>query len=147
MARRAFFRGRLIEQHRFAAHRLQVLVASLAAHILMSSLQRKRRPALVVEERRLPFQAVVAFGARRDLAAIGELRAMDVLMAFLAFARRCLEVGLHQPGAQIRRLMAINAGCPTMCSQQRERRLGMIERAQVMPRFGIVASLTAQRRS
>lgn len=116
MAGRAFFRGRLVEQHRFAAHRLNVLVAGFAVHILMRPLQRKGGTALVVEQGWLPFKAVVAVGALGDLAGIGELRPVDVLMALFAFGWRRLEVGLHQLGPQIRRLVAIDTSRAAMRS-------------------------------
>ena len=50
MAGRAFLRRWLVKQHRFATHRLNVLVARFAAHSLMRSLQGKARAALVIEQ-------------------------------------------------------------------------------------------------
>lgn len=108
MAGRTFFRSRPVKQYRFAADHLNVLVTGFAAHILMRSLQRKSGTALMVEKRGLPFKAVVAVGAGRNFASVGKLRAVDVLMAFFALGRRRFEVGLHQPGSQIRRLVAID---------------------------------------
>lgn len=101
----------------------------------------------MVEQRRLPLKAVVAVGAGRDLASIGELCAMDVLMTLLALGRGRFEVGLHQLSSKVRGLVAIDTGSPAMRSQQGERRLGVIESAKIMPRLGIVAGLTAGRSS
>jgi len=120
VASRAFLRRRLIKQHRFAAHHLNILVAGLAAHILMRASQRERRSAFVVKQRWLPFETVVTVGAGSDFVGIRELRPVDIFVALLALGRSRLEIGLHQLGPKVRRLVAIDAGGPAMRPQQWE---------------------------
>ena len=88
---------RLVEQHHLVLNWLQELVAPFAAHIAVYALQRETGPPVVVEQRRLPFAAVVAVGARRDV--VGRTRklgAVCVLVALLALAGRTFEVDLGQ---------------------------------------------------
>lgn len=89
----------------------------------------------------------MALSARRHLVAIGELRAMDVLMALLTLARSCLEIGLHQSGPQIRRLMTIDTSCPAMRAQEGKGGPGVIKRPQVVPRVGVVAGFATSSRA
>lgn len=87
----------------------------------------------------------MALGARRHLAAIGELRAVDVFMALLTLARSRLEIGLHQSGPQIRRLVTIDTSCPAMRTQEGKGGLGVIKRPQVVPRVRVVAGFATGR--
>lgn len=87
----------------------------------------------------------MALSARRHPAAIGELPSVDVFMALLTLARSRLEIGLHQPGSQIRRLMTIDTSCPAMRAQEGKGRPGVIERPQVVPRVSVVAGFATGR--
>lgn len=87
----------------------------------------------------------MALGARRHFAAIGELRTVDIFMALLTLARSCLEIGLHQPGSQIRRLMTIDTSRPAMRAQEGKGCPGMIKPSQVVPRVSVVAGFATSR--
>jgi len=126
VARRAIFGRGLVEHNSLSANYLRQLMTLRAADVLMGAPQRKSRPLLMIEQRRLPLHAVVAFGAARHLH-LGELFAMDVLMAVLALCRSGLEVHVHQLGLEVRRLVAINARRRPMGTQQSELCFGVIE--------------------
>lgn len=80
----------------------------------------------MVKQRRLPLCAVVALGARRK-SALGELPAVNVLMAFLTFRRRGFEVHIDQAGFLVGWLMTVHAGSAAMRTDQREGSFGVIE--------------------
>ena len=63
----------------------------------------------MIEQRRLPFRAVVAIRAGRD-AVPGKLLAVDIFMALLAFRGCGREVGGDQPGFKVGRFVAVDAG-------------------------------------
>ena len=84
-------------------------MAAFAAHVAMHSLQRKRSPLVVVEQRRLPLGAVMALCAGGH-SGLGKLFAMNVFVAILALGRSRFEVDTAQPGLEVGRLMAIHAG-------------------------------------
>jgi hypothetical protein len=109
-----FFGSRFIEQYNSGFHRPLQLVASFTLHVLVSTLQRERS-LLVIKQRRLPFGAVVAFGASRDLPA-RELIAMHVQVAVLALAGRKLEIDVQQACLKIRWLVAVNTRSRSVCS-------------------------------
>ena len=92
----------------------------------MRPAQRKFGSLLVIKKRGLPSHAVMAFRAARCLT-LSELPPVDVLVAILAVGRRGLEVHVHQLGFKIGRLVAINASCSTMRTQQRKLCLGVVE--------------------
>ena len=73
-----------------------------------------------------------------------ELTSMRILVAVLACFRRASEPNL---GLTRVRSVAGTARYASMCSAQRESRLGMIEPINVNPRTGAVAGLAAERRS
>jgi len=85
----------------------------------MRAPQRKLRPGLMIKEGWLPFHAVVALGTTRNVV-LGELFAMNILMAALALSRGSPEVNIYQPGLPIWGLMAIHARCGAVGSEQRE---------------------------
>lgn len=91
MARRAVFGRGLIEEYGFGGDNFGQLVTFSAAHILMRSSQGKRSSFFVIEERGLPFQAVVAFCAARYVAH-GKLLPMHIFVAVFALAGRSLEI-------------------------------------------------------
>ena len=66
MAGRALLGCRFVEKDRFGLHHFSQLVTLAAAYVLVCAAQRKRS-LLVVEKRRFPLHAVVAFRAARDL--------------------------------------------------------------------------------
>lgn len=111
VACRALLRCRFVEQHHLCVHRLHQFVATFAAHVAMDALQWKRRPLVVIEQRRLPLRAVVAVRARRNvIRRPGKLRTVHVLVALFTLERRALEVHILEVGTHIRRLVAVDAG-------------------------------------
>ena len=119
MAGRAFLGRRLVEQHSLALHHPAGFVAGFATDVAMGSLQRERRSLIVIEQRWLPLGGVVALCAW-GYAVLGKLLSMNVFMALLALARRCLEVHVQQAGLHVRRLVAIDARGRTMRACQRK---------------------------
>lgn len=87
MAGGAFLRGGLIKKDRFRVHFTDELMASGAAHVAMSSLQRKIRALVVIEKRGLPLGAIVASHAGGH-SGFRELTTVNVLVAFFANSRR-----------------------------------------------------------
>ena len=131
MAGRALLGCRFVEKDRFGLYHLRQLVTVDAAHVLVSAAQRKRS-LLVVEKRRFPLHAVVAFRAARDLP-FGELLSVDVFVAILALGRRHLEIHVHQLGFKVRRLVAIDASGRTMGAKQWKLGPGVVEARQFLP--------------
>jgi len=80
----------------------------------------------MIEERRLPFRAVVTLSAASDVR-FGKLLAVDVLVAILALSRSSLEIDVDEAGLKVGRLVAIATGRRTMRSQQRKLRFRVIE--------------------
>lgn len=72
---------------------------------------------------------------------------MDILMAVLALRRRGFEIDVNQLSSEVRRFVAVDAGCCPMRSQERELRLGVIESRYFLPRLGHMASFTSRGRS
>lgn len=87
----------------------------------------------MIEKRRFPFQTVMTIGACRHFACIGELRTVDVLMTKFALGGSCLEIRVRQFRPHIQWFVAVNAGSPPMCAQQRKCRLGVIKAPQIAP--------------
>lgn len=122
----AFPGGGFVEKDGAAGYGPGQLVASFAADVLVRALQGKCGPLIVVEQRGLPASAVVTLGAGRD-SGLGELPAVDVLVAFLTFRRRRLEVHIDQTRFLVRRFMAVHAGGGSMCAQQGKGSFRVIE--------------------
>ena len=122
----AFFGRGHVEEHGLACDGAGQLVASFAADVLVRPLQGKCGPFIVVKQRWFPPSAVVALGAGRD-STLGKLSAVDVLVAFLTFRRRGLEVHIDQTGFLVRWLVAIHARGGPMRANQREGSFGVIE--------------------
>jgi len=135
-------RSGLVEQHGFAFDLPHELVAIDAFHIRVYALKRKSSVSIVIEQRRLPLGAVVAFGTGRHVS-FCELLAVRIFVALLAVFRRGLKVDVHHRSFKIWRLVAIDAGGGTMCTQQRESRLRVIELGQLLPRFCGMACLAS----
>lgn len=92
----------------------------------------------MIKKRRLPFHAVVALGAARDLP-LGKLLAMDVFVAIFALRGRAFEIHVQKPGFKVRRLMTADTWRSAVRSQQRKACLGVVETGQFFPRFRGVA--------
>src|SRR5271165_6084751 len=91
MARSTFSGRRFIEHNRPSRHYSCQFVASCAARLAMRTLQGKRCPGIVVEERGRPPGAIVTSSARRH-SGLGELLTMNIRVTALTLRRRCLEI-------------------------------------------------------
>lgn len=98
----------------------------------MSPSQWELRAPIMIEQRRFPFRAVVAFRATRD-SRRGELLSVDVLVALLANHRRGSEIHFDQLGLEVGRFVARDASGGTVGSYQGERCLCVIEARQPLP--------------
>jgi len=129
----AGFRRRLVEEHETPVYRLLQCVACRTGNVFVTSFQRESR-FVVIEERRLPFVAVVASSA--IVGAGAELVGMRILMTIAAIGGGFREV--HMPHVEFhgRRLVAIDAGHRAMRSEEREVRLRVIESGQIFPLTG-----------
>ncbi len=126
MARGAILGRRLVEEHGLASDKLRRLVTFRAADVLMSPAQWELRSPLMIEERGLPFHAVVTFNTSGD-SRLRELLPVHVFVALLANGRRGFEVRVDQLGFEVGRFVAIDAGGRTVGSRQRKRRFCMVE--------------------
>jgi len=86
----------------------------------MRALQREGRSRVVIEQGRFPLHAVVTVRARR-IRAFRKLPAVHILVTPFTGRGRRLEIRVNQLGAHILWLVAIDTGCGTMSSEQRER--------------------------
>ena len=94
MASGAVLWCRFVEKNCLCGDHLRQLVTLGAAHILVCATEGEGGAFVVVEERRLPFRAVVALGAASDVGTC-ELLAVYVLMAIFTLCRRGLEIHIH----------------------------------------------------
>ena len=111
-----------IEEDLFAIDGFEELVASSAGDVTMLAFQGERCALVVIEGRRLPLARVMAVVALRNFVReeLGELAAVDVLVALLAFLGRLFEVHVGHLGFEIRRLVAVDASDGAMRTHQRE---------------------------
>src|SRR5215469_7906340 len=123
---------RLVEEHCLRFHWPRQLVTVSAAHILMRAPQREWSSLVVIKQRRFPPGTVVTPLTTCHIR-VGELLAVDVLMAVFALGWRRLEIDVDQLPFKIRRLVAINAGRHPMRAEQREPRLRVIESGNLLP--------------
>lgn len=142
VARRTLFGCRLVEEHGLTRNEPGRLVTLRAVYVLMSAAQRELGPLIMIEQRRLPFHAVVTFSTSRD-ARFGKLFRVHIFVAIFALRWRCLEVHIDQLGFQVRRLVAAGAAGRPVRSHEREWGFRMIEPGQVLPRLRRVARLAS----
>lgn len=108
------FRRRLVEENCLGRNDPRQFVAVSAAHVLMRAAQRELRSFFVIEERWLPFRAVVALRTAGNVP-LCKLLAMDIFMAVFALCRSRFEVHIDQLRLEIRRLVTVHASCSAMC--------------------------------
>ena len=147
MACFALARRWAIKQDIFAVYRLVELMALDASDGLMRPLQGKCCARVVVEFRGLPPRRSVAARAIRNVAPRSKLPAMGIFVATRTPRRSGVKIRITQGGLEIRRMVAIAARHPSVCSQQGEARLGMVKLAQFLPTGGVVAGFAAGCRS
>lgn len=142
MARRTVLWRGFVEENGFIRDDFVQFVTIGTLDVLVCAAQGERGPFFVVEQRGLPFRAVVAVGAGSGVAFGDELLSVNVLVAVLALHRGDLEIHIDQLGFEVWRFVAVDArGCP-MRSEQRELGLGMIESGELLPRLGAMTGLT-----
>jgi hypothetical protein len=90
----AAFWGRLIEHHGLAFDVKHRHMAECAPHILVPAFEREVGALLVVERGRAPLHCVVATLTFGDLAAVGELIAVNFRVTVIALAGSSLEVDI-----------------------------------------------------
>ena len=134
----------LVEEDFLSFDLAEIDVTIAARDILVGALQREGS-LLMIEQRWLPFGAVVAVAAWSLLVGTGELAAMHVFMAVFALCWRGLERNMQHRLFHIRRLVAVNAGYRAMRTHQREVGLRMIEGGHVLPSLRGVACFAACR--
>lgn len=135
----------LVEQYLFAVDVPEELVAVSTAHVLMGTGQGELGPPLVVEQRRFPLGGIVTVRAGGNPFGLGELAGVDVGMAVLTLGGSFGKVGFDQLGAQVRRLVAIDASHGFVGTGEGELRPVVIEASHVFPVLGGVAGLAADR--
>lgn len=141
MAGRAILWRGLVEENRFVGDDFVQFVTIVASHVLVCATQGERGPLFVIEQRGLPFRAVVAVGAWGSVAFGDELLSVNVLVAVLALHRGGLEIHIDQLGFEVWRFVAVDACRRPVCSEQGELGLGMIESGEFLPRLGAMADL------
>ena len=130
--------SRLVEEHFGSIHRLLECVTCCARDVLVSALQRESR-LLMIKKRGLP---LVTGMARFTLASpSAKLIRVWIIVAFAAFYGGFSEIHVTHVEFQVRRFVTIGAGHRAMRSDQRERRMRMIELRQILPFFCGVARL------
>lgn len=144
MAFGALFGGRLIKPYLLSPHSPHELVAVIARHVLMHTLQGKRSFLFVVEYGGLPPGAVVATCARSNVV-LCKLLAVDILVTLFTLGRRRGEVRFAQLGLKIGGFVAVNARRRPVCAIQRERGLVVVKDCQIIPGFCGVAGRTPRR--
>jgi len=140
MARRAVLWRRFVEEDRFVGDDFVQFVTISTLDVLVCATQGERGSLVVIEQRGLPFRAVVAVGAGGCFP-FGKLLSVDVLMALLALHRGSLEIHIDQLGFEVWRFVTVDARRRPMRSEQGELGLGMIEGREFLPRLGGMASL------
>lgn len=132
MTRDAILWRRLVEENSFCGNDFRQLMALPASHFLMRAAQGERSSLFMVKQRGLPLHAVVALGAAGGFAT-GKLFSMDIRVAILALVGSCFEIGVHQFGFEIRRLVAIDARRGPVRAQQCKLRFRVVESGKLLP--------------
>ena len=126
VARGTIFWCGLVEQDRLGGNNTREFVALCALYVLMGAAQGEVGPRVVIEQRRFPLHAGMAFCAASHFA-FGELFTVNVFVAIFALRWHGLEVDVDELGFEIRRLVAVDASGRTVCAQQWELGFRMIE--------------------
>lgn len=138
--RAVFWRG-FVEENGFVSDDFVQFVTISTLDVLVCAAQGEGGPLFVIEQRRLPFRAVVAVGAGGRAAFGDELLSVDVVVAVLALHGGGFEIHIDQLGFEVWRFVAVDARRGPMCSEQGKLGLGMIESGEFLPRLGAMAGL------
>ena len=123
----AFPRRGLIEDNAHSSDLSLHLVAVITSHVAVGALQRKRRAFVVVESGRFPARRIMTAGTIGAFLARRELTRVWVLVASEALLGGRQEIHIFQTGLDRRRPMTVAAGYTAVRSDQRKRRLRVIE--------------------
>ena len=143
MAGRTVLGRRFIEKNLLGANLLEQLVTVAALYVLVSAAPGEGGPLFMIEQRRLPFHAVVAVGTRRRFS-FGELLTVDVFVTILADGRCGLEIHVDQLGFKIRRLVTVDTTGRQVGAKQGKFGLGMVESSEFLPGLGGMAGLATK---
>lgn len=136
VAIRTFWGRQFINDHRLGIDQARLRMTFVTWNSGVSSLQRKMRPRIMIEERRNPALGVVAIRTG-GLASLRKLACMRVFVAIFANLRCALE--LHFLGARWH-FVASATFNRAMCSEQRKLRFRVVITADVRPGPRVVAS-------
>lgn len=121
-------------------------MAARARHVLMSTLQRKRCSAVMVEIGRLPTIEVVATRTIGHIPAAGKLAAVGVGMASRTLLAGCAKVHVFQRCFKSGRAMTIDTCHAPVRAEKRKVGLGVIEAIDFLPLSRGMARLATLRR-
>jgi len=143
MAIRTFRWCLFIDDHRLLRDHARLLVALIAGHVRVASLQGEMGSRVVVERRRNPALCIVTIRAS-GLPGFHKLAGMRIFVTILTNLRRALELHFLRPH---RHFVAITALHRAVRAEQREFRFRMVEAVDVRPGPHIVAGFAAQGRA
>src|SRR5882762_2923481 len=130
-----------VDDHRLGVDHARLLMAFVASHACVPTLQGKMRPGVMVEGGGHPALRIVAVRTRR-LPDLGELAVMGIFVTIFADLRRVLE--LYFLFAE-RHLVTITALGGAMRSEQREFGFRMVEAFHVRPGPYVMAGFASLR--
>jgi len=136
-----------VEKNLLAVDVAEELVAVGTAHILVRACQRKLGSLVMIKERGLPLGDAVAVGTGCDSFGLGELTAVNILMAVFAFRRSLGEINVEELGFKVGRFVAIDTRDRTMRTEQSELGAVVIEAREVFPILGGVAGFATDGRT
>ena len=125
--------GRLVKDHWFASHFARQFVAGQAGHVAVSTIERIRRPLIVVELSRFPARGVMAARTVGGFRPGGKLISMHVLMAPRAKLRSSCEIYVLQGHSHSGRTMTVNACDAAVRACERKFRRRMVEARHFVP--------------
>jgi len=118
-----------VDNHRLGIDHARLLMAFVASHACMATLQGEMRPGVVVESGGRPALRIVAVSTKR-FPGLGELTVMGVFMTIFANLRRVLELDFLLARGH---LVTITALGSAMRSEQWELGFRMVETIHVGP--------------
>ena len=130
---------RPVKTYALSLHLLKLGVAEVAGHITVSPHERITGIPVMFKKRRPPALGGVAPQTINRLVGLGKLPAMKVIVTASTVFGSGPEHHIPDAGFKIVGAMAALAGQLGMPSLQAERRAGMTEASQVLPRFQRVA--------
>ena len=143
MAVRTLRQHLLIDDHRLVSNHPDLCVTLVTGDIRVSTLQRKMRPRIVIENGRNPTLRIVTIRAG-GLSGLRKLAGVDIFMTILTNLRRPLELHFFRAHGYLVTSAALHR---TMRTEQRELGFAVIKAVYVGPRPGVMAGLATERRA